>query len=251
VHHQSTIWFTHHPQDSRAELRSSGETASSFSRSNSSSTHMLHSLCSTRGQLGHHSKSHQWGTHATTVGRLGTLPRIAACQGRQTHLVLQHQWPTSRRPSRGVERSNLTAPTRLPLRRYPRERKSLRVHFFLNKHPIIILFYSGALHNFISSACAERARLTLVASGVPYVISTPRGRVDIDCIAQKVPLELSGRVISTNLIVLSDRGKDAILGISWMKLHKVVLDIAARLVHLYSPMHGKVALYLPVISRIR
>jgi hypothetical protein len=36
-----------------------------------------------------------------------------------------------------------------------------------------------------------------------------------------------------------------------MKLHKVVLDIAARLVHLYSPMHGKVTLHLPTISRIK
>jgi hypothetical protein len=47
--------------------------------------------------------------------------------------------------------------------------------FFLNELPIIILFDSRALHDFISSACAERARLTLVVSGVPYVISTPRG----------------------------------------------------------------------------
>jgi hypothetical protein len=47
--------------------------------------------------------------------------------------------------------------------------------FFLNEHPIIILFDSRPSHNFISSACVERARLTLVASGVPYAISTPGG----------------------------------------------------------------------------
>jgi hypothetical protein len=55
--------------------------------------------------------------------------------------------------------------------------------FFLNKHPVIILFDSRASHDFISSACAKRARLTLVVSGVLYVISTPRGRVDTDRIA--------------------------------------------------------------------
>jgi predicted aspartyl protease len=55
--------------------------------------------------------------------------------------------------------------------------------FFLNEHPIIILFDSGASHDFVSSASAERAKLTLVASGVPYVISTPGGRVDTDHIA--------------------------------------------------------------------
>jgi hypothetical protein len=95
------------------------------------------------------------------------------------------------------------------------------------------------------------ARLTLVASGTPYMISTPGGRVDTDRIAQKVPHELFGRVISTNLIVLRGQGIDVILGMRWMKLHKVVLYIAARLVHLYSPVHGKVTLQLPVIARIK
>jgi hypothetical protein len=55
--------------------------------------------------------------------------------------------------------------------------------FFLNEHPIIILFDFGASHDFLSSACAERAKLTLVASGTPYVSSTPGGRVDTDHIA--------------------------------------------------------------------
>jgi hypothetical protein len=123
--------------------------------------------------------------------------------------------------------------------------------FFLNEHPVIVLFDSGASHDFISSTCAERARLTLVASEAPYVISTPEGQVDTDRIAQKVLLELSGRVISTNLIILSGRGIDVILGMRWMKLHKVVLDIAVRLVHLYSLVYGEVTLHLSAISRIR
>jgi predicted aspartyl protease len=55
--------------------------------------------------------------------------------------------------------------------------------FCLNIHPIIILFDSGASHDFISSACAKRARLILVALGAPYMISTPRGQVDTDRIA--------------------------------------------------------------------
>jgi hypothetical protein len=35
-----------------------------------------------------------------------------------------------------------------------------------------------------------------------------------------------------------------------MKLHKAILDIASRLVHLHSPMYGKVTLHLLAISRI-
>jgi hypothetical protein len=45
--------------------------------------------------------------------------------------------------------------------------------FFLNEHPIIILFDSGASHDFMSSICAKKTKLTLMVSGVPYVISTP------------------------------------------------------------------------------
>jgi nicotinate-nucleotide pyrophosphorylase len=59
-------------------------------------------------------------------------------------------------------------------------------------------------------------------------------------IAQKVPLELSGRVFNTSLIVLSEQGIDVILGMRWMKMHQAILDIAARVVHLDSPVYGKV-----------
>jgi hypothetical protein len=38
---------------------------------------------------------------------------------------------------------------------------------------------------------------------------------------------------------------------SWMKLHKAVLDIAGRLIHLDSPVYGKAILCLPAISHIK
>jgi hypothetical protein len=98
----------------------------------------------------------------------------------------------------------------------PTGEKVLAGTFFLNECPIIILFDSGATHDFMSSTCAKKARLTLVALGAPYVISTPSGRVEADHIAQKVSLELSRKVFSTNLIILSGQGIDVILEMSWM-----------------------------------
>jgi hypothetical protein len=50
--------------------------------------------------------------------------------------------------------------------------------FFFNECPIIILFDSRASHDFISSTCAKKAMLSMVATKAPYVISTPGGRVD-------------------------------------------------------------------------
>jgi hypothetical protein len=123
--------------------------------------------------------------------------------------------------------------------------------FFLSKCRIEILFDSGALHDFISSTCAMKLMLSMVATEVSYVISTPGGRVDADRIVHKAPLELAERVFSTDLIILKGQGLDVILGMSWMKLHKAVLDIAGRLVHPNSPMYGKVILHLPIISHIK
>jgi hypothetical protein len=123
--------------------------------------------------------------------------------------------------------------------------------FFLNEYPVIILFDSGASHDFISSTCAKKVMLSMMAVEAPYVISTPGGQVDADQIVCKAPLELAGRVFSTDFIILKGQGLDDISGMSWMKLHRAVLDIADRLVHLDSPMYGKVILHLPVVSCIK
>jgi predicted aspartyl protease len=108
----------------------------------------------------------------------------------------------------------------------PKGEEVLAAMFFLNEHPVIILIDFGASHNFMSSTCAKKAKLSVVTSGAPYVISTPGGRVDANQIVQKAPLELSGRIFQTNLIILGGKGIDVILGMSWMKLHRAVLDIA-------------------------
>jgi hypothetical protein len=50
---------------------------------------------------------------------------------------------------------------------------------------------------------------------------------------------------------MKDQGIDVILGMNWMKMHRVVLDISARLVHLDSPIYDKVSLQLPPIARLQ
>jgi hypothetical protein len=107
--------------------------------------------------------------------------------------------------------------------------------FFLNEHPVIILFDSRASHDFISSTCAKKTMLSAVTVEALYVISTLGGRVDADQIVCKAPLEMAGRVFSTDLIILKGQRLDVILGMSWMKLHRAVLDIAGQSVHLDSP----------------
>jgi hypothetical protein len=98
--------------------------------------------------------------------------------------------------------------------------------FLLFGHPITILFNSRASHDFMSSTCAKKAKLSLTVAKPSYMISTLGGRVVANHIAREVPLELARQVFHTHLIVLDGQGIDVILGMSWMKLHKAILDIA-------------------------
>jgi hypothetical protein len=79
----------------------------------------------------------------------------------------------------------------------------------------------------------------------------PVAGLDADWIVCKAPLKLAGRVFSTDLIILKGQGLDVILGMRWIKLHRAVLDIASRFVHLDSPVYGKVILHLPMISHLK
>jgi hypothetical protein len=117
--------------------------------------------------------------------------------------------------------------------------------FSLNGHPIIILFNSDATHNFISKACTKNYQLTTMHLSTPYVISTLGGKMFIHYLTKNTPLNLAEKVYKTGLIILDDQGIDVILGISWMKQFKALLNIAAHVVHLESPAHGSIVLQLP------
>jgi hypothetical protein len=146
-------------------------------------------------KIGHFAKD----CHQLKLGNVPHVPAIGVNQHRG-----QQRGPT---PCTG--RINYTIVDGIPT-----GEEVLAGTFFLNECPIIILFDSRASHDFMSSACAKKARLTLVALGAPYVISTPGGRVNADRVIRKVPLDLSGRVFESNLIVLSGQGIDVILGMS-------------------------------------
>jgi hypothetical protein len=137
------------------------------------------------------------------------------------------------------------------LEEIPPSEEVLAGTFFLYEHPIIILFDSGASHDFLSLAYAWKAELNLCATTTPYSISTPGGRVVANQMVHKIPLELAGWVFPTTLVILEGQGIDVILGMNWMKMHQAVLDISARLVHLDSPIYGEVSLQLPPVARVQ
>jgi hypothetical protein len=72
-------------------------------------------------------------------------------------------------------RTNYTTVEEIPMRL-----EVLAGTFFLNECPVIILFDSGASYDFTSTTFTRKAKLSLVALGVLYVISTHGGQVDAD-----------------------------------------------------------------------
>jgi hypothetical protein len=92
-----------------------------------------------------------------------------------------------RPPSLRVGRANFTT-----LEGIPPGEEVLAGTFFLYEHLIIILFNSGASHDFLILAYAQKAELTLCATPAPYSISTPRVRVVDSQMVHKIPLELAG-----------------------------------------------------------
>jgi hypothetical protein len=120
--------------------------------------------------------------------------------------------------------------------------------FSLNGQPIVILFDSGASHDFISKACIEKHQLDVHHNNTPYMISTPGGKIVTRHIAKKTPLDLAGKVFKVYLIILDGQGIDVILGMWWMKRHKALLDTVARVVHLDSLVHGVTVLQLSLPS---
>jgi hypothetical protein len=117
--------------------------------------------------------------------------------------VVNQQRGHQKGPAPWAGRSNYTTMEEIPTRE-----EVLAGTFSLNKYPVIILFDFGVSHDFISSTCAKKVRLSMVAMQAPYVISTPGDRVDADRIIRKAPLELAGRVFSTDLIILGGGVKD-------------------------------------------
>jgi hypothetical protein len=96
----------------------------------------------------------------------------------------------------------------------PEGEQVLASMFSLNGHPIVILFYSGATHNFISMACTKSCWLIITHLSTPYMISTPGGKTVTQYLAKNIPLNLGGKVYKANLIILDSQGIDVILGMS-------------------------------------
>jgi hypothetical protein len=45
--------------------------------------------------------------------------------------------------------------------------------FFLNDHSVVVIFDSGATHDFVSKTYIQKCKLVIESISAPYMISTP------------------------------------------------------------------------------
>jgi hypothetical protein len=136
-----------------------------------------------------------------------TAPKKAATQG--------HITP----PSRGPQKVAVAKTGRInytTVEDIPEGEHVLAGTFSLNGDPAIVLFDSGASHDFISRACTQKSQMAIEYLPVPYMISTPGGKIFTRHVVVNPPppLNLGGRVYKTSLIVLEGQGMDVILGMN-------------------------------------
>jgi hypothetical protein len=117
--------------------------------------------------------------------------------------------------------------------------------FSVLNYPAIILFYSGASNSFISAKFSAKCQLPFHHTSRGITISTPGGRVATYQINRHVPIKFGSLISKTTLLILGLDSVDIILGTDWLTRHQAVIDIAARVIEIHSPICGETTLYLP------
>jgi predicted aspartyl protease len=92
--------------------------------------------------------------------------------------------------------------------------------FSINYQPVIILFDSGATHNFISSKCGTKVGLDFYPTKGAYMIATRGGKISSNQVCRSVPIQLGRNLVKTDLLVLHLEGMDIRLGTGyhWISL---------------------------------
>jgi hypothetical protein len=117
--------------------------------------------------------------------------------------------------------------------------------FTVLNYPVIVLFYSGASHCFISTKFSAKCQLPFLHTNGGITISTPGGRIATYQINRHVPIKLGTFIFKTTLLIMGLDSVDIILGTDWLSRHHAVIDVAARAIGIHSPLDGEITLYLP------
>jgi hypothetical protein len=107
--------------------------------------------------------------------------------------------------------------------------------FYINAIPATILFDSGATHSFMSARYANTNELPLKNMKTPMLVITPKGPVEANHMTHKLILTIMGREFWATAIILEASNIDLILGMSWLRKAKAIIQCGRGTVELTSP----------------
>jgi hypothetical protein len=120
--------------------------------------------------------------------------------------------------------------------------------FTIDSHLVFVLFDSGASHSFMSMGFVERHNISIMAIPIAYRISTLGAQMCINTQTDPVSLVLVTHTYCIRFMVLPGHGIDAILGMNWLKVYGVVLDLKQRVVELrLSSFEDRMYLLMPSV----
>jgi hypothetical protein len=100
--------------------------------------------------------------------------------------------------------------------------------FLVQSFLATILFDSGASHSFISYYFVETHDIPAVALQKPLLTKSPGGHIPCHLGVINIPINLSGVVFPSILVVLNSHGIDVVLGMDWLTKHRGTISCAER-----------------------
>jgi hypothetical protein len=120
--------------------------------------------------------------------------------------------------------------------------------FYINAIPATILFDSGAAHSFMSARYANTNELPLKNMKTPMVVITPKGPVEANYMTHRLTLTIMGREFWATPIILEESSIDLILGMSWLRKAKTVIQCGRGTIKLTSPKGQRFEVEITVMS---
>ena len=97
--------------------------------------------------------------------------------------------------------------------------------FTIDSHQAYVLFDSGASHSFMSMGFVDQHNLPLMSILYAYRIHTVGSQMFINTRMDTVSLVLATHTCRLQFMVMPVQGIDAILGMNWLRVYGVVLDM--------------------------
>jgi hypothetical protein len=127
----------------------------------------------------------------------------------------------------------------------------IQISLYINAIPATILFDSGATHSFMSARYANTNELPLRNMKTPMIVITPKGPVKANHMTHKLTLTIMGREFWATPIVLEESSIDLILGMSWLRKAKAIIQCGRGTVELTSPKGKRFEVEIAVTTTTR